>query len=110
MMEKQKGNIFDLRLFSKLMVYVKPYKKFYYFVMLAAILVSGFSALTPYLLKVAVDDYIRIKDYNGMVFIISMMLITLMAEVVFQFLFVYFANWLGQNVIRDLRVFLYQKR
>ncbi len=108
-MEKQKGNIFDLRLFSKLMVYVKPYKKFYYFVMLAAILVSGFSALTPYLLKVAVDDYIRIKDYNGMVFIISMMLITLMAEVVFQFLFVYFANWLGQNVIRDLRVFLYQK-
>ena len=44
-----------------------------------------------------------------MVFIISMMLITLMAEVVFQFLFVYFANWLGQNVIRDLRVFLYQK-
>ena len=108
-MTKEKGKIFDLKLFSKLMDYVKPYHKMYYFVMLAAILLAGFSALTPYLLKVVVDDYIRLKDFDGMVLIIGMMLLTLLAEVLFQFLFVYFANWLGQNVIRDLRVVLFQK-
>ena len=108
-MAKEKGNIFDLKLFSKLMVFVKPYKKIYYFVLTSAILLAGFSALTPYLLKITVDDYIRLKDYNGMVFFIGMMLVTLLLEVIFQFLFVYFANWLGQNVIRDLRVVLFQK-
>ena len=87
-MAKEKGNIFDLKLFSKLMVYVKPYQKIYYFVMVTAILLAAFSALTPYLLKIAVDDYIRLKDYNGTVNIIGMMFITLLAEVLFQFLFV----------------------
>ena len=108
-MPKGKGNIFDLKLFSKLMVFVKPYKNIYYFVMVSAILLAGFSALTPYLLKITVDDYIRMKDYHGMVFFIGVMLVTLLTEVIFQFLFVYLANWLGQNVIRDLRVVLFQK-
>ena len=104
-----KGNIFDIKLFSKLMVYVKPYKKTYYFVMTSAIILAGFSALTPYLLKITVDDYIRLKDFDGMIFLIGMMLFALISEVIFQFLFVYFANWLGQNVIRDLRVVLFKK-
>jgi ATP-binding cassette subfamily B multidrug efflux pump len=108
-MPKGKGNIFDLKLFSKLMVFVKPYKNIYYFVMVSAILLAGFSTLTPYLLKITVDDYIRMKDYHGMVFFIGVMLVTLLSEVIFQFLFVYLANWLGQNVIRDLRVVLFQK-
>ena len=103
------GNIFDIKLFSKLMVYVKPYKKTYYFVMTSAIILAGFSALTPYLLKITVDDYIRLKDFDGMIFLIGMMLIALFSEVIFQFLFVFFANWLGQNVIRDLRVVLFKK-
>jgi ATP-binding cassette, subfamily B, multidrug efflux pump len=108
-MAKDKGNIFDLKLFSKLMAYVTPYKKTYYFVMISAILLAGFSALTPYLLKTTVDDYIRVNDYDGMVFLIGLMFFALLSEVLFQFLFVYFANWLGQNVIRDLRVVLFRK-
>ena len=108
-MEREKGIFFDLKLFSKLMVFVKPYSKIYYFVLTSAILLAGFSSLTPYLLKITVDDYIRLMDYNGMVFMIGMMLVTLFSEVVFQFLFVYFANLLGQNVIQDLRVVLFRK-
>ena len=77
-MKNKKVNIFDNRLFSKLMFYVKPYKNTYYFVMSAAILVSAFSVLTPYLLKIIVDDFIRLKDYDGMVLIIILMLITLL--------------------------------
>ena len=108
-MAKEKGKIFDLKLFLKLIFYVKPYNKTYYFVMISAILLAGFSALTPYLLKITVDDYIRPKNYDGMVFLIGLMLGALLIEVIFQFLFVYYANWLGQNVIRDLRVVLFKK-
>ncbi len=108
-MKNDKIDIFDYTLFSKLMFYVKPYKNIYYFVMSAAILVSVFSVLTPYLLKIIVDDFIRLKDYDGMILIITLMLVTLIAEVIFQFFFVFFANLLGQNVIKDLRLVLYKK-
>ena len=88
-MAKVSGKIFDIQLFSKLLEFVKPYKTTYYFVMIAAILLSVFSTLTPYLLKVTVDDYIRLQDYEGMVLMVSLMLGALLFEVLFQFLFVF---------------------
>ena len=91
------------------MVFVKPFKGTYYFVLVAAILLSFFSTLTPYLLKVTVDDYIRPKNYEGMLLFVGFMLGALLLEVVFQFLFVFYANWLGQKVIKDLRVKLFEK-
>ena len=108
-MAKVSGKIFDISLFSKLMVFAKPYKVTYYFVMVAAILLSVFSTMTPYLLKVTVDDYIRPKDYQGMVLFVSLMFGALLLEVIFQFLFVFYANSLGQKIIKDLRVQLFEK-
>ena len=108
-MTSTKGKIFDFKLFSKLMVYVKPYKISYYLVMLFAIFLSIFSILSPYLLKITVDDYITKNDYQGMLFFLGLMLITLILEVCFQFLFVFYANFLGQRVIKDLRVSLFDK-
>ena len=103
------GKIFDIRLFRKLSYFIAPYKGTYYFVMFAAISLSLFSTLTPYFLKIIVDDYIRTKDYSGMLFFVMLMLITLFLEVIFQFLFVFYANWLGQSVIKDLRIKLFKK-
>ena len=91
------------------MAFVKPFKGTYYFVLVAAILLSIFSTLTPYLLKITVDDYIRPKNYEGMLLFVGFMLGALILEVIFQFLFVFYANWLGQKVIRDLRVQLFNK-
>jgi subfamily B ATP-binding cassette protein MsbA len=108
-MEKVSGKIFDMKLFGKLMAFIKPFKATYYFVMFAAILLSVSSTLTPYLLKVTVDDYITPKDYTGMQLFVGLMLVTLLLEVLFQFLFVFYANWLGQKVIKDLRVKLFDK-
>lgn len=108
-MPKVSGKIFDLNLFSKLLVFVRPFRSTYYFVLVAAILLSFFSTLTPYLLKITVDDYIRPKAYEGMVLFVGFMLIALILEVVFQFLFVFYANWLGQKVIKALRVQLFDK-
>tara|TARA_B100000945_G_C20405319_1_gene609662 strand:- start:69 stop:1844 length:1776 start_codon:yes stop_codon:yes gene_type:complete len=104
-----KGKIFNLKLFKKLMVLVKPYNFYYRLVLITAILLSIFSIVTPYLLKIVVDDYIRLKDYNGMKIIILFMFISLILSVTFQILFVYFANFLGQKVIKDLRIKLFNK-
>ena len=66
-MSKTKGKIFDFKLFEKLMDFVNPYKTSYYLVMFFAICLSSFSILTPYLLKITVDDYITKKDYEDFI-------------------------------------------
>ena len=108
-MAKVSGKIFDVILFRKLLVFIQPFKTAYYSVMFTAILLVIFSTITPYLLKITVDDYIRPKDYNGMLFFVILMLSALVLQVFFQYLFVFYANWLGQNVIKDLRVKLFNK-
>ena len=100
---------FDFKLFRALLNYVKPYKSTYYFVLSAAILLSVFSNLTPYLLKITVDDHIRLGNYDGTLKITLLMFGALFMEVLFQFLFVFYANWLGQKVVKDLRVDLFRK-
>ena len=108
-MEKVKGNILDIKLFTKLLVFVKPYNITFYGVLTSAILISLLSTLTPYLLKIVVDDYLLLKNYEGMQTIIIIMMIVLFLEVIFMYLFTYYANWLGQKVIKNLRVDVFQK-
>ena len=108
-MEKIKGKIFDVKLFTKLLVFVKPYNITFYGVLTSAILISLLSTLTPYLLKVVVDDYLLLKNYDGMQSIILIMIAVLFLEVLFMFLFTYYANWLGQKVIKNLRVKVFNK-
>ncbi|MBT4237289.1 MAG: ABC transporter ATP-binding protein [Cryomorphaceae bacterium] len=108
-MEKVKGNILDIKLFTKLLVFVKPYNITFYGVLTSAILISLLSTLTPYLLKIVVDDYLLLKNYEGMQTIIMIMMIVLFLEVIFMYLFTYYANWLGQKIIKNLRVDVFQK-
>ena len=102
------GNAFDFTLFKRLIRYTNPYKWTFYFVGFAAVLLSFFAVFRPYLLQITIDDSIVPKDNDNLVYYISLMLIALMLEVIFQFCFIYFANWLGQEVIRDLRVNLFK--
>jgi len=107
--EKIKANFFDLKQFTKLMRFVKPYNKSFYMVMFFALTLSVIATVTPYLLKVVVDDYIIPKDYSGMTSIIFLMVIVLTVEVLLMFSFTYYSNWLGQKVIKDIRVKIFDK-
>jgi subfamily B ATP-binding cassette protein MsbA len=102
-MAKVTGKVFDFGLFKRLLTYTNPYKITLYFVAIAAILLSVFAVARPVLLKITVDDYIVTKDKEGLLLYIIFMLGVLLLEVIFQFLFVFYANWLGQSIIRDIR-------
>ena len=100
---------FNIKLFRRLLKYVYPYKINFIFLLIAAISISVFSIINQYLLKVAVDNYITPKDYEGLIFIISLMLGVLLFQVSFQFLFVFLANILGQKVVYDIRIKLFRR-
>jgi ABC-type multidrug transport system fused ATPase/permease subunit len=103
-----KAKAFDILVFKRILKYTKPYQWRFNSVVAFAISLSIFAALRPYLLKQTVDEYIKTHDAEGLLFYIVLMGIVLLAEVFSQFYFVLWANWLGQDIVKDIRVKLFQ--
>lgn len=108
MADKTTGKAFDFKLFKRLLGHTKPYKWTFVFVAIAAIALSVFGVLSPIILESAIDEGILPKDWDLLIYFTILMLGALLAEVLFQFSFIYYANWLGQTVIRDIRVKLFK--
>ena len=104
---KKNTAFLDVDLFKRLLDYVLVYKPIFVFVAISAILISLFSTLTPYLIKVAVDDYLSVGKFEDFILLICFMVGNLILTVVFMFLFSYYANLLGQKVIYDIRIKLF---
>ncbi len=107
-MSEKSGKAFDFKLFRRLITYTNPYRLTFYSVAFSAILLSVFAVLRPYLLQQIIDKAIILKNNELLITLIAFMLGVLFLEVISQFLFIYFANWLGQEVIRDIRVKLFK--
>ena len=103
-----KAKAFDTRLFKRILKYTKPYQLRFRGVIAFAISLSIFAALRPYLLKQTVDGYIKTHDQQGLLLYISLMGIVLLAEVFSQYYFVFWANWLGQDIVKDIRTKLFK--
>jgi ABC-type multidrug transport system fused ATPase/permease subunit len=103
-----KAKAFDTRLFKRILKYTKPYQLRFRGVIAFAISLSVFAALRPYLLKQTVDGYIKTHDQHGLLLYITFMGIVLLSEVFSQYYFVYWANWLGQDIVKDIRTKLFK--
>ncbi len=103
-----KAKAFDTKIFKRILEYTKPYKWRFNGVILFAISLSVFAALRPYLLKQTVDGYIKNHDANGLLFYVTLMGFVLLLEVFSQFYFVFWANWLGQDIVKDIRIKLFK--
>jgi ATP-binding cassette subfamily B multidrug efflux pump len=108
-MDKDSGKAFDTRLFKRLMAYTKPYNITFYGVALAAILLSGFAILTPLIVKKIIDDAIKGSNEQMLLYLTIAMLVVLLGQVISQLAFNYYANWLGESVIKDIRIDLFKK-
>lgn len=108
-MNDKSGKAFDTRLFKRLMAYTKPYRLTFYGVALAAILLSAFAVLTPLIVKQIIDDAIKGSDADKLLYLTIAMLVVLLGQVISQLSFNYYANWLGESVIRDVRINLFNK-
>jgi len=103
-----KAKAFDTIVFKRILKYAQPYKFRFNSVIVFAIFLSIFAALRPYILKLTVDDYIKTHDKAGLLWYVTLMGIVLILEVFSNFFFVYWANWLGQDIVKDVRVKLFK--
>ena len=106
--ENEPGQVFNPKVVSRLLRYLRPYSKQMGLAFVAMIFVSGFTLATPYLLKVAVDQYITQGDAAGL------MRISLMTLAAFAGLYVatagqqYLLSWVGQRVLANMRSDLFK--
>ena len=107
-MTKGKENVFDLSLFKRLLKFINPYRWVFYGTLIAVIGLAVFGALRPLVLQEAIDNNIATKEIKGFLIYIIAMLVLLILEVTTQLVFIYYATWLGQSVVRDIRVKLFK--
>lgn len=98
------GKAYDSQLMRRLLKYVKPYKKYIIAAILLNVIVSALGPLRPLLTKIAFDENIKNKDFNGLLIICAVLLATLILEAVIQYFLTYYTELTGQKIIYDLRV------
>ncbi|MCH3882873.1 MULTISPECIES: ABC transporter ATP-binding protein [Tenacibaculum] len=108
-MSNKTGNAFDIKIFARIMSFAKRYRMQFIIAATSTILLAIVSAVRPYVLVLAVDDFTVSKDLNNLVNFVLLMLGLLIIEVLLQFIFIYYANWVGQHVIRDMRAKVFRK-
>lgn len=106
-MAKAKENIFDFTLFKRLFQYIKPYNTIFISLVLLVVLLAILSTATPYITKYAIDNSIAVKASKSFLFYVLIMFAVLILQTIFQLAFIYYAAWLGQNLVKDVRVKLF---
>ncbi len=104
MSKKVKVKAFDSKIFKRLMSFASKYKEQFIIGTFSAILLSLVSIAKPILLQEIVNTYFENKDKVGLLKYSLLMVAFLVAEVFMQFVFIYKVNWLGQHIIKDIRV------
>ena len=122
-----KKKIINVSLLGRVFQFVKPYNSFFYGSLILAILMAAFAPIRPYLIQLTVDKAsgkdIHIPAWLKTVlfdtntndvtqFIIAVTLfqiVFLITETLIRFAFTFITAWLGQHVVKDLRVTVYQK-
>ena len=101
--------VLDFRLLSRVLNFVGPYKFIFVLSIFVSILLGIISVCRPILIEHTVDNYILGCNPEMLLNFTLIMVGILCLESLFQFFFVFMANWIGQSVIRDIRQQLFKK-
>ncbi|MEQ8414862.1 MAG: ABC transporter ATP-binding protein [Imperialibacter sp.] len=106
--ETVSGNIIDLKVLRRLFVFAKPYIGKFYFLVVLTILLAFLSPLRPYLIQITIDKYVAIGDFQGLVNMTLILVGVIVATAIVQYSHTYLSGWLGQFIIRDIRIKLFK--
>ncbi|RMG86535.1 MAG: ABC transporter ATP-binding protein [Bacteroidetes bacterium] len=98
------SNKIDLHLLGRVLALAKPYRLIFIFAAVLAILLAPVATLRPYLVQVMVDEYVFKSDISGLTYMAMVFVGVTIFGALLRWSFLYATNWLGQSVIRDLRV------
>ena len=101
--ERYTRKISDRALMARLLRYLLKYKRRFIITVVALVVVSLTGLLPPYLLKVAIDNYIKNSDLTGLTVISIILVGVYLVNWVSNYQRTYQMSWMGQNMVNDLR-------
>jgi ATP-binding cassette, subfamily B, multidrug efflux pump len=110
-MEKEKvssGNIIDWKVLGRIMKFIKPYQGRFYFLIVLTLLLGFLTPLRPLLIQYTLDKHVAFGNYWAMVYVMIFILVLLVVQAAVQYVHTYISGRIGQYVIRDIRIQLYE--
>lgn len=101
--------VLNVGLLRRVFSFAAPYKRYFYLSIFLTVMLALVSPVRPFLIQLSVDKYITNQWVQMLVIVTIIQIGMLLLETVVRFLFSYMTNWLGQSVIKDLRLAVYRK-
>ena len=96
-----------MKVLRQLYTFVKPYQKQFYFLVFLTIALAILAPARPYLIQIAIDEHVALGDAAGLLQIIYVLVILMVIQAIAQWAHTYYSGWIGQVIIKDIRVRLY---
>ncbi|MBK7851954.1 MAG: ABC transporter ATP-binding protein [Bacteroidetes bacterium] len=101
------GKAFDFPILKRIYAFTKPYKREFWISVVLTLMLAGISPVRPILVQYTVDHFILHPDKEGLLRMTLLMIGLLLFQSVVHYFHSYITNWLGQVIIKDLRVKLF---
>lgn len=109
MKEANSGKTFDFQIIKRLYGFIQPYRFRFWFLVFLILCMAGISPVVPLLIRYTLDHYLGLTFQSDLLRMLGWMLGALLLQTGLQFSTSYVAGYLGQTVIRDIRIQLYEK-
>ena len=104
MTKKPSSNQLDAQLLKRVLAEAAPYKSLLLSTTLMAILLAPLATIRPWLVQKMVDEHIVYSDVEGLLKLAIIFVVVLFLHAFLTYLFTYLSGVLGQAVVRDLRI------
>ena len=101
------GNLFDLKILNRLFIFCKPYIGVFYILIFLTLSLSILQPIRPYITQIIIDDYVSLNDIDGLKKMIILLFGLLIINAIVMYFHTYLSGWLGQNIIKDIRIKLF---
>ena len=106
--EKASEKILEWSAVKRLVTFAKPYYKQFWGLVVLTILVGLLGPVRPFLVEYTINYYVANNDYAGLVYMTIVMVVLLVLQAYVQYVHTHLSGWLGQSIIKDIRVNLYE--
>ena len=101
---ESKKRFFDISQLRRVLEFTRPYKGRFIGSIVLAVVLAAFTPVRPWLIQHTVEKYIAGKNYNWLIYITIIQIGFLLIETGLRFYFSYITSWLGQAVVKDMRI------
>lgn len=101
------GNLFDLKILNRLFIFCKPYMGVFYVLIFLTLSLSILQPIRPYITQIIIDDYVSLNDLDGLKNMVFLLFGLLIINAIVMYFHTYLSGWLGQNIIKDIRIKLF---